>query len=721
MTLTQALAHETAKIIALAEITAGVWCRAWVLNGVFVNSYTISVADEVTSVRWNRDTLLTQRASFASVNANQSSWYWDRDTQLLWVRPPTAQDIFANTVQAMVTFYLSTTIKTLNSRTYDPRLLSAPSLSRRIEAMFGDVAQVGGGQVSLANVDGYFNARQRYQWNAGSVVLKLGADTPYEEMAFADYETVATWAVEDWGRDAESFTLKLVESKSKLKSKLPNETYSRDDFPNIEDEQIGKYIPILYGQLYGIRPTLVNPGSRHFKICSHEIFELTEARIRKNFEEIKSRTPAASSWYVHATATFRYYLPDEEAKSVSYNSAAIVEADDLEDCIATANRWWAEENFVYVHPAAGNDMATGTYVIGTTKTISAWDNINFATQDLANGEFTLGDEWSIGQEVSVDLKGRAVSGAFLENSVDIVEDILTTVGATSLNAASFTAAAARLLIGERYVSQRPIYLRSVGVYIKEPKEVVEIVNEVLMQIGAFLYSNELGEFHIGVFLPEQGEGLAAITDLEIVDFGDDSRTNKMLTQVNESYAERIEDEYAQHQTASSTALRQVNDQAEPVVEDFETTFANDRHARYFAQSKLIHRGTPLKLISLRVPWTQWLRNPGEQVLVRSTRHAVDEVLEVIEARCNVTQKQVDLILGNLRGFGDTPGFWVADADVLPTRFAALAGYGSGDLTWNIDWDEEIKTWARQNVGYWTDANGFADPDDPDSFIPSVWV
>lgn len=721
MTVTQALAKPTAKVIVLAEITAGVHCRAWVLDGVFVNSYTISVAVEVSSVRWNRTTLLTNRGSIPDVNSNQSSWFWDRNTQLLWVRPPTGQSIFTNTVQAMASFFFShPENKVLNSRFYEPRLSNAPALSRRIEAVFGDVGQIGGGTISLINVDGYFNGMQDWQWNAGSVVLKMGVDVGNDLMAWADYETIATWTVEDWSRDESSFQLRVVEAKSKLKSKVPFTFYDRATYPQIEDNTIGKGIPIIYGCVFGAPATLIDPGLKKFKVCGHEIYELSEVRLLKQFEEAKERTTTAGQWYVYSAAVWRYYLPDETARSVSYNGTAIVEAEDLDDCLATANRWYAEDNFVYVHPATGNDMTTGTYVLRSAKQIQAWDNVDFATKDLVNGEFTLGDDWSIGQDVSVDLKGKRTSGALIQNTVSIIEDLLTLVGATNLNASSFTAAKAKLVRGTDR-NNRTLYTRSASLYVSEPKEVLELISDLLKQIGGYLYSDQLGQFTIGVFEPEPGEDLVQIDDLEIVDYGESVQTRDLLTSVKQTYARRDKDDFAQNLTTSDTSLRYINDQPEAVVKEFENTFATLNDARNFGQRTIIYQGRPLKVTTLRFPWTQWLRQPGEQVRVISTRYDLDAVLEVLEVKTDLAQKQVNLTLGNLRGFADQPGFWVADAAVLPTRFAALTGYGAGSLVWDIGWHTDIKVWARQNVGYWTDANGFADPDDPDSFIPSCWV
>jgi hypothetical protein len=97
------------------------------------------------------------------------------------------------------------------------------------------------------------------------------------------------------------------------------------------------------------------------------------------------------------------------------------------------------------------------------------------------------------------------------------------------------------------------------------------------------------------------------------------------------------------------------------------------------------------------------------------------VLEVLEVGINLSTATASLTCGNLRNWGADAGFWV-DTLALPTRFAAETGYSTGatSLDWNILWSDTIKAWAKQNVGYWTDANGFADSADPDSFIPSTW-
>ena len=104
-----------------------------------------------------------------------------------------------------------------------------------------------------------------------------------------------------------------------------------------------------------------------------------------------------------------------------------------------------------------------------------------------------------------------------------------------------------------------------------------------------------------------------------------------------------------------------------------------------------------------------------------TRTGLNEVMEVLEVRHDLLGGKVSMVAGDNRSYGSKPGFWVANADVLPTRFSTLAGYGAGSLAWNASWHDTIKQWARQNVGYWQDTNGFATTTDDESNLASIWT
>lgn len=719
MTVDEALKHPTAKVVILSEVTAGVWCRAWIVDGTFTNSYKVAVENEVDSVRWNLTTLLTERASLALVDANAGSWFWDRATRLLWVRPLTGS-IYDATIQAVVTFYLSNNPKILNDRPYDPRFVSGPSISQRIEPRFGDVGQIGGGQIRFNNADKYFDRFRKYQWNAGNVTLKIGVDLPNRVMAVGDYETMATWIVEAW--DIEStFTLRLKEPKSKIATKIPFSFYDRTTYPNIDDSTIGRSIPIGYGSLFGIEPALIDPGLKKFQVVGHGIRGFDGVRIQKSRTETVTRSTDGSDWLSYAPPVFRYYLSGETIKTVTFNGTLLVEADDLSDVTSTASRWVVEENYIYVHPPSGQAFASGIPVIITSEVESkSWVTTNFASVDASLGRFTLGDDWSVGIPVSVDFRGKLdATGKLITNPIKVVEDLLTTVGETNLNASSFTTAGARLLAGTDE-SGNQVYRRQVGLYISDQEEVLDIIGKVLAAIGAYLYTDATGQYFIGVFRPEASEQMEVIADRDILDYSEEARVDENISKLVSEFNEREQDGFVELEEKEEAQYQFIANQPAPMLRKSESILTVTGDVKRYQQRTLIREGLPLVQHLITIPWRGLKWKPGQQVLLQYSERNINTPVEILETKIDLGRKTVQLVCGDIRALESSSGFWVSSSDIVPVRFSSLSGYGAGSLVWNPAWDSQIKEWASQNSGHWTDT-GFADVTDADSFYTSRWV
>lgn len=703
----------TAKVVVLIEATAGFWARAWVVDGALANTFKVSTSLEIAAVRWNLDTLLTQQTSAALVNANAGSWF--ADGALLWVRPPVGENIFAATVQALAAFYWSSTPRIINDRYYDPRLKSAPGLSQRIEPRFGGVGQTGGGDIILVNNDQFFDALQDLQWDAGQLVLKVAFDSPF--LLDTTFQTMATWTADDWRLTPTDFALRVIEPKGKMKSKLPDTFFDRATFPGIDQELIGRPIPIAYGELFGLEPVLIEPGAKRFKVAAHAIRDLARVRVQKDLEELTTSTTAPDDWALYSdTPVYRTFIGGESVKSVTFDGTALTEQNTIEDVTGEAGSWAANESYLYVRPATGQTITSGVYEIILAHGISIWQNANFATKDLANGEFTMDDAWTFGEELSIDIVGKPDK----YNAVDIIEDLLLTVGQTNLNAASFTEAASRLTIG---LDERgfPVHVLRPAIYLEDIEEIGVIISELLAQIGGFLYSDATGQVTIGVFEPSRGEGLEIIDATDVLDLEELTELEEQPSQINVSYAERFQDTYAQHVIQSKGALQYLRAQTAPVVREAFSLLPRTADATYQAQRMLALEGAPLRTFLLTTAWQGFLWKPGDQLKLEYAPKAIDRVLEILEVSINLANKTTQLLLGDLRSLNDSPGWWIADADVLPVRFSGEAGYGVGSLVWNNNWSDTIKAWARQNVGYWTDANGFANTTDPGSFLGSTWI
>jgi hypothetical protein len=180
------------------------------------------------------------------------------------------------------------------------------------------------------------------------------------------------------------------------------------------------------------------------------------------------------------------------------------------------------------------------------------------------------------------------------------------------------------------------------------------------------------------------------------------------------YAHRRQDEWWGVITEERTANQfEHNAAKETVITSELPELSAQDDAEYWAQRKLVSDGLPLKTYKITLPAKGLATLPGDQIRVSNSRRAFNEVLEVLEVGINLSTATASLTCGNLRNWGADAGFWSADSPTLEDGVTAAS-------PWSSAWTDAQKTWAKQNVGYWTDANGFADPADPDSFIPSTW-
>jgi len=341
MTLVQALALPAVKLRYLAQITGSVLLQGWVLHSGA--AYKTHCAHTIESVIFNASTALTARASIAAVIA-AAGWFQDTDGTV-YVRADTGQNLFADTFRGRCRFYFSKgDAVTVDNRYYESRLDSVPALSLRIEPRFSGVSQVGTGNCSLINNDGFFDELDELHWETAQFFL--GADTATTTMAFADYEEFGVWKIEDTRASVSSFEMSLVEPKAALSTKIPLSTFNRTDYPNIADVNVGKVIPRLYGVVYAVPATCVDASAKRFKIADHALYEITEARILSN--NVWTAVPFASKDEANAEFTLGAAWANNESVCVDvigrkrsgdglpmYNASEIVE--DLLAYIGEAN------------------------------------------------------------------------------------------------------------------------------------------------------------------------------------------------------------------------------------------------------------------------------------------------------------------------------------------------------------------------------------------------
>lgn len=271
--LTDRLPFPSSKKVFLIEQTAGEQLNLWTLAAGQTYTYWSATANHVDDALENGASL-SVKTSIGAVESNAGSYFWDQAAGRVYVHATADALPSGKTLQAVVSFAFSTEGRVYEGRYYDPRIKSFPSLSMRVERMFGDPGQLGSGAMVYENGDGFFDSLSGLQWDAGRIVLKMSIDNPYPpfaEATYSEFDTVGTWIVKEWSKSDTEFTVNFEEVKAATKVKIPLDHFTRDEFPYMREEDVGKVKPIAWGQILDIAPICVHLGEKRFRVAGHAI------------------------------------------------------------------------------------------------------------------------------------------------------------------------------------------------------------------------------------------------------------------------------------------------------------------------------------------------------------------------------------------------------------------------------------------------------------------
>lgn len=684
-TLTDRLDFPNVQKTILVNIAAGEHLKFWTVSAGQTYTYECATTNRVTAVREN-GAALTSRASIALVEANAGSYFWNQAAGKVHVHPTGSVSPYTKTLQALVKFTFSTRSGIWDGLFYDGRISSLPDLTMSVEPRFGDAARLGAGTLKLRNEDGELTAHAALQWDAGTVSLLFGADGPYitsptDRSLLDGFET---------DESSDGF-ISDVEAAHGFRSAAGTVTVGHLACEYADFDQIASF-----------RVT-------RWEFSNEEvIFQLEEPK-----SSIKKKIPLP-------LFTFTAYPNMEQGLDGEVIPAAYGRIYGAEaKVIDIALRKFKVTN----HAIKGFLCCYVERLIdGTEKAVPI--PVAFATSDPANGEFTLSAaDWGGRERVLVDFEGRMnADGTLMQNAADIVQSILTdllSLPVASLDAGAFAASAALLEIGtDRYGNPAPVMRPSV--FLDEEEEADEVIAAICEFVGAYFIAGYDGLHRFIAFTPSVGEGLTTFEYPEtLFSVEEESDATGIISFAKAKYRmaagdDQVDPWIATHERVATQYLRGATSH---IVAEREIATSEARDASHYAQRTTRQEGVPLRLLTVEVDHRAWTKRPGDQVRIVHSELDIDGTFEVIEVKRSLNDmSSVRLLLGDLHGHRDEVGFWVADSPTFPARLG-----GGSCAAWDVDWTAAQKAWAKANIGFWTDDNGYAAAADPDSFMPSAWV
>lgn len=215
-------------------------------------------------------TELTERATYSLMYANASSFYWDEDNQIIYVRMINDDYVHEHNMVLGITLKLTndSLADDLGEGHYEERLFGVPSVSKTKDNHVYGLIQHAGGAFEIANSDGALDWIAGADYYGQQSVLKHG----FEGLAYASYQQVLRNYIESAEFDWDAIRFHLRDDRQRLSRKVPLNTFDQATYPNLNDDDVGKPIPIFYGPRHNVPVICVDKEaggspSWTFKVC----------------------------------------------------------------------------------------------------------------------------------------------------------------------------------------------------------------------------------------------------------------------------------------------------------------------------------------------------------------------------------------------------------------------------------------------------------------------
>ena len=619
-TFAKLITEANSEKIYLVEIEPKYLIIDWTLVSGTIY-YTDLTATHVTAL--NQDSItLTKVDTLAEVGAGK--WYHAKDK--IYVQCTTGLPQ-AKIMVATLKKYYGTKDKVFSDNFYEGIVLSIPVIKQKKNESYYGVSAISKGQLSLRNsLGGLDNIYKKYAWNNQKITVLLGG----ESLPYSEYKKMFAGRITDKHLSTGMMDIKYEDNKTLLEQDIPINTFTSAAYPNLDTEDIGRPLPLIYGSVFKVPVT-----------C-------TSAKLGS------------------ATSLHSFKLCDTSVCSIS----------------AISN--------VYV-----NDVG-----------------VSFQSSSVSTASFKLATAtFSVGDEVTASVVANTA------NPIEQIKSIASNVLSIPYNSDNYATASVAIA-----ATAAADY--SCGTYIGETEKFLKVVGDLMRSCLGSFFNNNDGVYSVNIW------DVTIAADLTHVDYNQIKEGSLSVAAKVENIRKTVrvgwrkawgKDKYSyQSLTSDSTEKLYGIEKSKTIPTNIsDTTSAGILLARlglmFENETNNITFKTKIQLAE---------KNIGDRISVSFKRTDDDDyfewidsvVVEINEISKDLTKNEITIKADDLKGVGQAVGIWVAEASVFPSF------YGGGDMsTWDSTWSLPQKAYAKNNSGFWCDENGFADPDDADSWnVSRFW-
>jgi len=273
--------------------------------GSFQGTETGNVGDNFITKQINSfivdGTTYTEVTTLANLRSTNKSFYYSGE--ILYVHfDGFATPFLFTSIQAGVTTGYSNKDIYLNNNFYQGKILSLPAITITWDDWYFSQRKYSGGNVQLINQDGYFDSFIDQTLFGQECRIKLGGT----EIDYTEYKTLYTGYVKSFVTSNDVFSIMVGDIKDRIGRTLPISYYDTTTYPDINDDNANKPIPIAYGYIRNAPVICTNedeaggPANYDFKLCDTTYHSVVDSAPTVY---VNGTSKAIANWDA-ATATF---------------------------------------------------------------------------------------------------------------------------------------------------------------------------------------------------------------------------------------------------------------------------------------------------------------------------------------------------------------------------------------------------------------------------------
>lgn len=207
---------------------------------------------------------------------------------------------------------------------YPGRVTSVPSIKFKKDPISFGVLEFQNSSYSLNNNDGYFDGDTFNLDKVSRQEARLYCG--FDGLTKDQFQLMHRSVIKDFTRSFQSYVVKGIDFRNQFNKSVPVNIYSSSDYPNIDTDLEGEFVPLAYGKIYNAPCGLINTSTNTFKMCDTTYNSVVSGSVTAYKDGV---AVSSGITYDYTNGTFTLSTYNDEEITADFQASSIENPLDI--------------------------------------------------------------------------------------------------------------------------------------------------------------------------------------------------------------------------------------------------------------------------------------------------------------------------------------------------------------------------------------------------------